>query len=200
MSWRESEDHARETGPTQRLLRGMIRRVAITLVRAGRVVWQVTGQRGGVGGDEVFDVEPFGVIGHFARPPAGGRPEAIVVMVGGSKSPALIAARDEKTRKLIDAHVGDGETAIYNGQSLVVVKQDGTIELRSIAGSAGRVATLADIEALTEYIDRQFQNTAGHTHAVAGAATTTIITSAGVGFAPTTPAPTPAGTQKVSLE
>jgi len=91
MTYRTSEDLAQETSAFRRFVRGMIRRVAITLTQTAK--WQVLGQQGGQGGDETIEVEPFTGIGFYSRPPSSGNPEAIAVAIGGNKTVALVATR-----------------------------------------------------------------------------------------------------------
>lgn len=200
MTWRTEEEHAAETGPTKRYIYGLVRRVGITLSRTA-AKWQVRGKRGGTGGDEVFDVELFPGIGIFARPPADGAPEACLVSIGGTKSSAIIATRDEKTRKLIAAQVGEGETAVYNPSGIVLLKADGTIEIRSHAGIARSVAFTDELNALKDYVNNQFCAVGGHSHVVAGAATTTVAAVGGPGASPPSKLPPVAvGTSKARLE
>lgn len=138
MTYRTSEDHAQETSPTEREMHGIVRRVRISIWRKAsgpnaRTTWQVVGNRGGIGGDEVFDVEHFTGLGFFARPTAGSKSaEAIVLQVGGARVTALIAARDEHVRKLIDQFVGDGETAVFNDKVIALATQDSTFEVSKI--------------------------------------------------------------------
>lgn len=145
MTYRTGEDHARETGDVLRLLRGMVRRMAVTLTSAAR--WQLLGQRGGVGGDETVNVEPFTGIGFYSRPPSSGNPEAVVAAVGGMATSVVVATRDEKTRQAVAGQLAIGETAIYNDKAIIVVKADGSVEIRLTGGVAIPLATKADVAA-----------------------------------------------------
>lgn len=138
MSYRDREDFAKELSEWYRLLRGMVRRVAVTLTSG--VKWQVLGQRAGQGGDETWDVEPFTGIGFYARPPSSGNPEAIAVALGGAKSTAIVATRDEATRKTGAGDLVEDETCAFNSQVRVQCKQDGTIEARTHGGTASELA------------------------------------------------------------
>lgn len=150
MTYRTSEDFAREGREWWRLLRGMIRRVAVTLTSSVR--WQVLGQRGGQGGDETWDVEPFTGIGFYSRPPSSGNPEAVVVAFGGAKSTAIVATRDEATRKTGAGDLDEDETCVFNSQARVIVKKDGTVEIRLHGGSAKQLVTMDDYNALKDWI------------------------------------------------
>lgn len=177
--------------PTKRAARSMVRRLAIAAT--SRVLWQLTGVRNLDGTTEALSVEVFPGIGFFARPPAGSKPEAIVVNVGGANAPAAVATRDEQTRKAV-ADLAEDEAAMFNSTGGVFVKADGTIHARSAGGSAVPLATLADLEALRTYVLNQFSTATGHTHVVSGAATTTTTSVAAPGTPPAVAPPTPAGT------
>lgn len=150
MSYRDRDDFAKETGPTQRLLRGMIRKLVVTLSDGAR--WQFLGQRGGQGGDEVITAEPFTGIGFYSRPPADGKPEAIAVAVGGAKHLAVVATRDEETRRKVAGDLDEGETQIHSTGAIVRVKES-KIEARTASGNAAPVATLQDLRNLYEALD-----------------------------------------------
>lgn len=146
MTYRTSEDLAQETSPFRRFVRGMIRRLAITLTAETK--WQLLGQRGGQGGDETPLVEPFTGIGFYSRPPSSGNPEAVAVAVGGSKTTVIVATRDEATRQAVAGDIAEGETCVYNDKALIVVKADGTVEIRLAGGVAIPLATKADLDKL----------------------------------------------------
>lgn len=101
-----------EYKPAAIAVRNMIRRFIVTLTgEAG--LWQVEGHEG----ERADDVEVFGNIGFFSRPPASGnKAEAIVAHVGGeSGHPVVIATRDRSTQPELEPD----ETAIHNSQKLV---------------------------------------------------------------------------------
>lgn len=144
MTYRTSEDHAEQTGPTQRLLHGLNRRVALTRAD-GTSRWQVLGYRGPAG-RETFDVEPFTGIGFFSRPPSSGKPEAIVTAIGGSKTSAIVATRDEATRKAVAGGIDADETILYNSVAVVYVKKTGIVEIRLANGTALPLALKSDVD------------------------------------------------------
>lgn len=184
MTYRTDDDHARETGPTWRMLKGIVRRVLVTLAGSGPS-WQVLGVRSRTGGDEIFEAELFPGVGIFAR--GSSSTEAVVVNASGSKVPMIVATRDEETRKKVASQVGEGETAIFNGAGIVILKSDGTIHVRSHGGSALAIPTMADYNALKSWL-------AVHTHIG-------VTTGAGVTGAPSAPVvPTASGTTKARLE
>lgn len=144
MSYHDSGHYARETGEVFRLLRGMLRRVVVTLHNAAR--WQVTGRQGN--NPETFEAEAFAGIGFAARPPANGNPEAIAAAIGGTASTVIIATRDEATRQASVGSLGVGETAVYNDKAVIVIKANGTVEIRLVGGVAVPLATKADLDSL----------------------------------------------------
>lgn len=134
MSRRGSEDFAEETRDAARLLRGMHRRMAIT--RTSSTKWQLLGQRGGQGGDERIELELFPGIGVYARPPATGRPEAVTAAIGGAKTSVIVATRDEKTRQAVAKSIAEDETIVFNSGVIVLLKANGTVEIRTPVGVA----------------------------------------------------------------
>lgn len=167
--------------------RNLVRRVTVSLTNNDGT-WQARGYRGFEGahgdgdGEKFTGVEVFPGIGIWARPKAGTVPEAVIVHVGGEPGhPVIVATR------LKDAQVAleEDETAIFNSLSCVVVKKDGTVEIRSRNGMAQKLVTLAE-----------FNN---HTHLTAPAGPVTPPTKiAGVPGGPFT-LPTD-GTQKLKAE
>jgi phage gp46-like protein len=135
---------------------GAIRRMAVTL--SAKALWQLTGFRlvdeNGQVKNEVALAEAFTGIGFYARPPEGGKPEAIVINVNDAQHPVAIAVRDEKTRQAVAGALKLDESAMFNTVAIVVVKSNGTVEIRSAGGTAEKLVTQA-----------QFLN---HTHLTAG--------------------------------
>ena len=153
-----------------------------------KMLWQLVGVRLLDGSTETIPVEPFTGIGFYSRPPASGSPEAIMVNAGGAKSPAIVGLRDEKTRAKVAGGLVADEAMVFNSAAVVYVKADGSVEARSATGVAVKLPTLADLQALVDYVNKQFDATLGHTHVVAGGATTGITEGAG-GDAGQAPAP-----------
>ncbi len=128
----EGGDHADAIKLATREIAGLIRRMAITLTSSA--IWQVAGHVLLDGKRETRKAENFGGIGIYARPPTGGSPEAIVVFPGGAANAIIVGARDEKTRREVFKAAGDlaaGETAMFTPNAIVVLKADGTVEIRS---------------------------------------------------------------------
>lgn len=196
---RTSEELNRETDPLRVRLAGAIRRFVITLTDAA--IWQVTGYRMPDGSTETRNAELFGGIGFAARPPAGGKPEAIGVMVGDASTPVIIAIRDEETRRAVAGALELDESMMFNTTAVMLIKADGTIEARAVGGSAVPLATKADLDALAAYVAKQFAATGtGHTHTLASGGTVTLTTvptaTPGTGHG----VPSSAGTSKFKAE
>jgi phage gp45-like len=123
---------------------GLIRRMVVTLAQGGR--WQLRGFRSL--GEVVADVEVFAGLGLWARAPEGVEVEAVVVAVGDSKAPVVVALRDERTRSRVAAAIAADTTVLHNSACGVYLTPAGLVEIRSHAGAAGPLATLADAKAL----------------------------------------------------
>lgn len=149
MSGPTIEELNRITDPEMRSLRGMIRRMGVKVTSTA--LWQLIGYRIADLTERLM-AEPFTGIGFFSRPPRSGKPEGIAVFVGGTKSPAIVALRDEKTRSSVVGDLAEDETAIFNSRAVVVVRADGTVEIRLANGTAVPLATLADVQALWNFI------------------------------------------------
>lgn len=182
MTYRTSEDFAQETSKFRRFVYGMNRRYKV--VSTAETKWQVLGQRGGQGGDEAPLFEPFTGIGFYSRPPSSGNPEAIGTSIGGAKTTVLVATRDEATRQAVAGDLAEGETCVYNDKALIVVRADGTVEIRLVGGTAIPLATKQDLDILRTAI-----GTAVISVGAGGAAT--INTAADVLVAALVPPPVP---------
>jgi hypothetical protein len=136
---------------------GAIRRMAIKAT-AG-VLWKLEGFRLPDGSTESPEVEVFGGVGFYARPPSSGKPEAIVLLVGDdATAPVVVAIRDEKTRAAIVGSLGEGETAMYTSDTVVHLK-NGAVHLGSsnavdavVKGTTYRAAEDAYFSALEAMI------------------------------------------------
>lgn len=146
---RSTADHAEGNKPRWRGVAGMLRRMVVTLTGRGR--WQLRGFRDLA--EVVADVEVFQAIGLWARPPAPSSPsaasvEAIVLNLGDSDAPVVIALRDERTRAAVAAALDADTTLLYNSAVRVELTPAGLLELRSHGGIAAALARLADLEQL----------------------------------------------------
>lgn len=140
---------AAATDPGKRSLRSMVRRLAV--VATSRVLWQLSGVRTLDGETEALTVEVFPGIGFYARPHSGSKPEAVIVNVGGANAPAIVATRDEQTRKA-SADIAANESAMFNTLATVHVTAGGTVDVRSVGGAAQALATNAALAALKSAI------------------------------------------------
>jgi phage gp45-like len=136
----------RVNNPVERRLTGAIRRMAVAVT--SKVLWQLVGYKV----DAVVETllaETFPGVGVYARPPAGSKPEAVVVFIAGAKSPAVIATRDEKTRAAMAGGIGEDETMLFNSQACVHIN-GAAVEVRSANGTAVELATKADLVRLAD--------------------------------------------------
>lgn len=119
-------DHRANQRPWGIELRGMVRRVVIAAARASGL-WQLRGYKGIDEEDEPFEnVEVFQGIGFSSRPKSSGKPEAILVQVGGRAGNAVVVATRDKTLPLA---LDEDETAIMNSLRTVLVNKLGHVLL-----------------------------------------------------------------------
>jgi phage gp45-like len=145
--------------PLRVAIRGMVRRMTVTLTSR---LWQLTGFTLLDGKPETFSAEAFTGIGFFARPPASGKPEAIVIMIGADgDAPVITAVRDEKTRQAIAGALKADETAAFNSQVILHMTENGEIHGRAKNGVAVSLALKSDVVA----VDNKYAN---HLHATNG--------------------------------
>lgn len=143
------ERNARVTDPFIGAMRGLVRRMSVS--RAGAVLWQLVGFRVGRH-QEAQTAEVFHGVGIHSIPSANGKPEAIVINIGGAAAPVIIATRDEATRAATTPHdMVAGETVIYS-EGAIVYLRNGTVEVRTPAGAAKRLLTVDDGAALKQAI------------------------------------------------
>jgi phage gp45-like len=122
------------TGTQARDAFGVLRRMAVSLSSGS--FWQAVGlllldqvTR------ETSEPEMFSGIGFYSRPREGANAEVVIGAVGHAQNPIILAARDEDTRKRM-APLDQDEAAIFNTQATVVVKRNGTVEIRLGGGVA----------------------------------------------------------------
>lgn len=177
-----------ETAPTRRRNDGLIRRMPIGLTSG--VPWRVTGHLLIDGRTREFhDAEVFSGIGFYARPKSQANAEAIVVFPGDdAQNPIIIATRDEAARRAI-ASLETDSTAMFNTLSIILIKKDGTVEIRAAGGTATKLPTLADYNALRNAFNAHVHPTAGTGPPSPPTAVPGVI-----------PAPTPAGTQVLKVQ
>jgi phage gp45-like len=146
------ERFARVTDPDLNAQRGAIRRMVVS--RASTVLWQLLGFTVERKKETTRGVEVFHGVGISAIPSESGKPEAIVVNVGGATAPVVIASRDEKTRAaMVPSGMKAGETCIYSEGAVIYVRADGTVEVRTPAGTAKSLATKDDVKLLADFVN-----------------------------------------------
>lgn len=169
----EVEDWRREGSSDRRTAIGTIRRMAVTMTSAP--FWRVVGHLLIDGKREDREAEIFSGIGFYGRPKKGHQVDSLVAFPGGASNPIIIATRDEDARRAVAA-IAQDETAMFNSATIILIKANGTVEIRASGGAAAALATKADIDALKSWA-------AGHTHVVAG------ITAGGAAVTSATPLP-----------
>lgn len=181
---RTSADLAAMNDPFARKVAGMIRKMIVLFTEGGR--WELEGFRAL---KERVRAEVFQGVGIWARPPANAKITAVVVSVGDSDNPVVIAIRDERTRQAVAAAIADNETLLYNTLARVHVKADGTIHVRAHNGTAERLPTWADFNALLAWVKDQFDPITGHKHSALNVPPTALGTTS-AGYVGSPPAPT----------
>lgn len=144
-----SQDRANETGDLARRVGGLVRRMAVGVT--SRTFWQVIGHILPFDPNkkrETHDAEVFQGVGIVARPPDGSKTETIVVFPGGASQPVIVGSRDLKTARAAVGELAADETAIYTSAAIVIIKANGTVEIRTSGGAAVPLATKADLEKL----------------------------------------------------
>lgn len=145
------------TSTEARRLAGTLRRmaVAVTNVLSGvgtttASFWQVVGHLlFDNTTQETADAEVFSGVGFYARPPAGANAEAIVAFPGGPSNPAIVASRDEATRKKVAGAALQDETFVFNSQVALRFTASGLIQAYLVGGPVPvKLALASDHDAL----------------------------------------------------
>lgn len=178
------EAHSKAVGPEARDFAGRLRRMIVT--RSSSSIYQVTGHTLLDADTETKDAEHFGAVGFSSRPSSDEDTEAIVAFVGGPGNPIIVATRQEAVRKSMSVGLLADETQLHNSLVLIRIKSNGTVEIRTKAGTASPLATLDDLQELRDWIHDDM------VIAVPSAGSSTPGT--------TTPPPTPAGTSVLKAQ
>ena len=148
---RDEKAYRNPVGKAATMARAAIRKLTIELTSGA--LWNLLGL---VAGDEEQSVPVFSGIGWYARPPDGANSEAVVAkMGGGSQNPAIIASRDEDTRKAVTEanDLAEDETIAFNSKCVLYLKADGTIEAKTTGGVAVALALKSDVDTLGTHVD-----------------------------------------------
>lgn len=163
-----TEDSRHQFGTERRSMIGMLRRLVVGVTSGP--FWQ------GIGvllidsaSKETLRAENFSGIGFYARPAPGANAEMIVGMLGGAENPAILATRDEATRRKF-ANIDADETMAYNTKVGVRMSKDSKILACSHGGAPVELAKASELNDLRAFVVAQFSG-AGHVHGVAGAST-----------------------------
>lgn len=177
--------------PLAQRVTNMVARGVVRLVNDGKKLQLL--QVGGFPGGPIDGAAHYQPYGFSSSPLAGA--EAVVLFPSGDRErPIVVAVSDRRHRPTggkagevtMYSHTGARARMLENGDIELYPAPGREVLIHQEGGVTGPLATLAELEALRAYVSAQFAATGGHTHAVAGAATTAIIT------VPSVPDPLPA--------
>jgi hypothetical protein len=99
-------------------------------------------------------MDAFGPVGVIGRPSGDATVESAVAFVGADGShPIALSFLDHGRRAVIDAvGLAVDETVLYTSKAVVKIQADGTVEVRSLGGTAAELALLSDAQALNARI------------------------------------------------
>jgi len=187
-----TEDVRNDQRSERRSILGMVRRMTVAVTR--KSTWQLIGVilLDGVT-KETIEADVFSNIGFYSRPKAGRNAEAAVVFAGAAAdNPIVVGTRDEDTRKAV-ADIDEDETATFNTVTIVHHKKQGFVEIRTPGGTAIKLPTLADHNAMRSAFN-------GHTHLYAPGPGTPVVTAGPTAVPGVVPVPAPTGTQVLKAQ
>lgn len=102
--------------------------------------------------DEMDQFSPVGIIGRAAKNAAV---EALAAFIGADGShPVSVSCLDSTRRVVIDAvGLNADETLVYTSKSVVKILDDGTVEIRSLEGTAQPLAFLDSVNARIDNLE-----------------------------------------------
>ncbi|WP_428262894.1 hypothetical protein [Haliangium sp.] len=153
MNYRHTRDLLGELGGRgARRLRSLISRRQLALDESDGERVTALGREALDGSVEEDAMDSFGPVGLVGRPAGDATVEAAVAFVGADGAhPIALGYVDGTRRAVIDAvGLGADETVVYNSQAVVKLLADGTVEIRSLGGTAVPLATKADVERLRD--------------------------------------------------
>jgi hypothetical protein len=135
-----------ETSPDNRDRAGVARRMGIGHSIGAQ--WQVTGHKLIDGSVETRDADPFLHVGFYSRPRHDDNSaESVVLFIGGAEHPIIIATRHEPTRSAM-ANIDIDESVMFNSQTKILIRQNGTVEITTAGGAPKAVAFKSDVDDL----------------------------------------------------
>jgi hypothetical protein len=140
-------ERAAQVGTRAREFDGKLRRMVVTRTRSA--LYQVTGHLLLDGSTETRDAEVFAGVGFASRPSEDADTEAVVAFLGPGQ-PVIVAMRQEAIRRAIAADLAANETQLHNATTLIRIKANGTVEIRTSGGVAHRLAKASELAALAE--------------------------------------------------
>ncbi|WP_428264799.1 hypothetical protein [Haliangium sp.] len=171
MNYRHTRDLLGELGGrAARRLRSLISRRQLALDESDGERVTALGREALDGSVEEDEMDSFGPVGLVGRPAGDATVEAAVAFVGADGAhPIALSYVDGTRRAVIDAvGLGADETVVYNSQAVVKLLADGTVEIRSLEGSAQALAFLDSVNQRFDAVESQLQTIAaqlnGHGH------------------------------------
>jgi phage gp45-like len=142
------------TGQMARRLRGMLSRRDLDHDGSTGDRIRALGREAFDGSVETLDMDAFAPVGLIARPSSEDTVESAVGFVGADGShPVALCFLDHGRRAVINAAGLDAdETLVYTSQAFIKLGADGSIELRTISGTAVALALKSDADALNARI------------------------------------------------
>lgn len=105
--------------------------------------------------DDTRGMDQFSPVGVIGRPADDAAVEVVTAFVGGAgHHPVAVTCLDGTRRAVIDAVGLDAdETIVYTSTVIVKLLADGTVEIRSIDGTAVELAKKSDADSLNSRVD-----------------------------------------------
>ena len=155
MSYRHQRDALSNlAGRAARRIRSLLSRRQLDLDESNGERVTALGREALDGSVEQDEMDAFSPMGFVARPAANATVEAAVSFIGADGAhPIALSYLDHGRRAVIDA-VGlkADETIVYTSRGVIKLLADGTIEARSLDGTAKSLAYKSDAEALNARI------------------------------------------------
>ncbi len=158
------------TGEVPRRLRSMLSRRQIDNVESTGDRVRALGREALDGSYEDDTMDQFSPVGLIGRPADDAAVESLVAFVGADGSHPVSVSCLDGTRRAVIEQVGleADEVIVYNTQSMVRILADGTVEIRSLTGTAQSLAFVdsvnARIDALEDKINANQDIFDNHTH------------------------------------
>jgi hypothetical protein len=163
-----NQQGAREeyAGKRNRMIRGMISRREVYVPESNGMVVTLLGRQAADGSFEEDRADALSPPGFVANPHEYSTVEAICNFVGADGDhPVCAGMLDHRRYEIVDkVGLQHDETLIYTTKAIVKIKVDGTVEIRSVDGTAAPLAFKSDVDALQTRVDALEQALLTHVH------------------------------------